>query len=240
MLRIASSIATFANTQLLDNPTRKKSDYFVPKNDDEPQAYMLEHEAGNIIHPHFHTVDQFQLFVAGSGRVGREEVQAVSVHYTDRYSPYGPIVAGYRGLTFVTLRRQKDAGAHYMPASRGKMVQRAGRNLTHHYEVDDVARMRAGAACDITILEAVHEDGLALRVLRAGPGAHVALEAAVAHGDQYLYVLAGSVEVESGADLPVLSCAYRTRQSPAISFRAGISGVELLVLVFPTTSASNA
>ena len=39
-----------------------------------PQAFMVEQEPGAIVPPHFHFVDQFQVAIAGGGKIGRAHV----------------------------------------------------------------------------------------------------------------------------------------------------------------------
>ena len=62
----------------------------------EPQAFLIEMHAGETILPHFHEVDQFQVFVSGMGSLGRgkEAARPLSVHYADHHTGYGPIDAG--------------------------------------------------------------------------------------------------------------------------------------------------
>src|SRR5262245_41374714 len=55
----------------------------------EPSAVLVEDEG--VIRPHFHRVDQFQILVAGRAQFGKHEVEPVAVHYTDGYTPYGPL-----------------------------------------------------------------------------------------------------------------------------------------------------
>lgn len=46
---------------------------------------------GEVLLPHFHAVDQFQIFIAGSGGIGRThaDVTPVLVHYADHHTGYG-------------------------------------------------------------------------------------------------------------------------------------------------------
>src|SRR4051794_30692220 len=83
---------------------------------DGPQGFLLEIPTPQgVITPHFHRVDQFQVFVAGSGMIGKHPIAPVTVHYSDGYTPYGPIVAGPEGITFFNLRSSGDSGQHEMP-----------------------------------------------------------------------------------------------------------------------------
>jgi hypothetical protein len=100
------------------------------KNQRGPQAFLVELEKpGHIIKPHFHHVDQFQIVVDGGGTLGKHELHPVTVHYTDSFTPYGPIVAGENGLKFFNFRPAADVGAEYMPGSRERLLRHAGRAL---------------------------------------------------------------------------------------------------------------
>ena len=74
--------------------------------------------------PHFHSADQYQVIVQGGGRLGVHDVGTVSVHYTDSYSAYGPIVAAGEGISWFTLRNAWDPGARYMPADAPATARR--------------------------------------------------------------------------------------------------------------------
>src|SRR5690554_6860427 len=56
-----------------------------------PQAFVARLGGSTGALPvHFHPVDQFQVFVKGQPRFGRERVRPGVVHYVDAYQPYGP------------------------------------------------------------------------------------------------------------------------------------------------------
>src|SRR5262245_18405605 len=78
--------------------------------DVNPQGFLVDvHQPDYVIKPHFHLVDQFQVIVSGGGTFGRHHpITAGSLHYADAYTPYGPIVAGEKGLAFFTLRARAD------------------------------------------------------------------------------------------------------------------------------------
>ena len=86
-----------------------------------PQGFLVEQPPGSVTPPHFHETDQFQVFVGGSGRMGKQQANPVAVHYAGGHTPYGPIAAGNDGVQYFTLRRRWDPGAKYMPASRDRL-----------------------------------------------------------------------------------------------------------------------
>src|SRR5689334_17803737 len=66
-----------------------------------PHAGLSQRAPGRASRAHFHTVDQFQIVVAGAGRIGRHELAPYSIHFSRAYTPYGPLVTtGAAGLTF--------------------------------------------------------------------------------------------------------------------------------------------
>jgi len=82
---------------------------------EEPQAFLIEMSSNEVIVPHFHEVDQFQVFVAGSGSLGRHATAGpLAVHYADHHTGYGPINAGALGFSYFTLRARTDPGAVYL------------------------------------------------------------------------------------------------------------------------------
>src|SRR5688572_29489750 len=72
------------------------------KIEDQPQAFLAEMEPNSTILPHYHQIDQYQVFVAGSGKLGRNPVPLIALHYVDHHTAYGPIKASAHGLSFFT------------------------------------------------------------------------------------------------------------------------------------------
>jgi hypothetical protein len=83
-----------------------------------PVAYRIEQDPGTQADPHFHQANQFQVFVSGAGFFGKQPVHAVMAQYAQAFTPYGPIVAGPEGLSYLTLRNAWDPGGQFMPAQR--------------------------------------------------------------------------------------------------------------------------
>lgn len=100
------------------------------------QAFLVVRPfAGARIEPHFHDVDQFQVIVDGSGHIGKKAVRPVTFQYADAFTPYGPIVAADRGLSFFTLRNISSGGFWAMPGNKQSMPGRAGRNIEGVFEL---------------------------------------------------------------------------------------------------------
>ena len=178
-----------------------RSRYFT----DGPQAFRIDFaEPGGVIKPHFHRVNQFQVIVDGDGTLGKKPVQAIAFHYTDGFTPYGPIVAGGAGISFFTIRAKPDrSGAHYMPESRQELERKAGRNEVR--QLEPVAYV-AGEAARQTLIER-HPDGLAAFTVSAGPMTSFAGVETSPDGGQYSMVVEGQVR-HSEQELPRMSCLW--------------------------------
>ena len=113
---------------------------YLPPPHDGPQAYLAVQGAQvDEIPTHFHSVEQFQYVVTGSGVIGGHRVKVGVVHYADRFTPYGPLGAGPLGMTYATLRPCHDTGVFVMPAGRDHLAglvagvdEAGGRSSTAH------------------------------------------------------------------------------------------------------------
>lgn len=197
-----------------------------------PQGFLVEFPAARgVIRPHFHRVDQFQVVVEGSGRLGKHPVRPIAVHYTDGFTPYGPIVAEDDGITFYTLRAEADSGAHYMPGSRDKLERRAGRGLSWEPPAE-AASGRRGAAEALASHFTPHADGLSAYSLRVGPGATVAGPDPSSGGGQYYLVVEGAL-AWGDQQLPPRSLVFVGPDDAPLEATAGVDGLTALILQFP-------
>lgn len=166
---------------------------------DDGQAFMVEMGPGSEpLRTHFHVVDQFQIVVHGSGTVGRHRVARGSVHYADRYTPYGPLTAGAAGLSYVTLRAVSDTGAYYMPDRRSDLgaglAARADgvpdrRNLTFDLAVEPAATAQLRRDADglrIEVATAAAGESAAFDPTGGAGAFAVVLDGAIVHGDAEL------------------------------------------------------
>ena len=90
-----------------------------------PVGFLVEQDPNTTVRAHFHEADQFQVIVGGAGRMASHAVEGIAIHYTNAHSPYGPIVAGARGIQYFTLRNSYDRAARYMPESRADLREAA-------------------------------------------------------------------------------------------------------------------
>ncbi|MGH6620008.1 MAG: hypothetical protein ACREF6_10730 [Alphaproteobacteria bacterium] len=208
-------------------------------NDDGlPQGFLVEQPPGSVTKPHFHEVNQFQVFVGGVGRLGKHAAGPLTVQYAGAHSPYGPIEAGDGGVTYFTLRAAWDPGAKYMPQSRDKLQRgRQRQKLGIPMPPSDSATLRAQARPETVALIEREADGMAAWLMRLGSDAEAAIPDPASGGGQNHVVIGGTLNREGGS-MPALSCLYATPDEPAYTARAGAAGLELLVLQFPRAACS--
>lgn len=198
-----------------------------------PQAYLVEHlDGGSSIYPHFHDVDQFQVFMGGDGSIGKHEACAVTAHYADGYSPYGPIFARKAGLAYFTLRLAAASGGWRMPGNRHLMPGRAGRTFSVRFE--DHADPAPRGEVIRRSLWGPAEDGLEVIGMRLGPDASA--NGVAPAGGQYVIVCSGALSRE-GRQLGANSLLFFAAGEAAPVFAAGPEGAALLVMQYPRPSA---
>jgi len=136
----------------------ERYDYFDVHDDLEacPQSYLIK-QLPNITNPlHFHTQNQFQVFIEGTGSFGRHDVHPYVVHYAGAYTGYGPIIAGAQGVQYLTLRSSRDLGAKFLPAQ----MEFFKRGPKHHYTSPQIISEDQSALNKITQEEFlwIHQD----------------------------------------------------------------------------------
>jgi hypothetical protein len=87
-----------------------------------PMLYLVEQDANTIIPTHFHQVTQFQVAVAGSGKIGERHLQPVTVHYTNAFTGYGPLQASSEGMSYFTVRNAFDPGLRPLPEAKQELL----------------------------------------------------------------------------------------------------------------------
>lgn len=194
-----------------------------------PQAFLAEMDAGARVGSHFHDVDQFQLFVRGRGRIGKDEWAPGSFHYADAFTPYGPITPEPGSeLAFFTLRHATSSGYYGMPESRDRIPGKRGRNQVAHFQF---AESQSGLDGTVQELLSLPEDGIRGDGMHLGPGSPLDDEPALGAG-QYLVVLAGSL-MHAGRTLSPLSVIFADADEPVAGFTAGPEGAKVIRLRFP-------
>lgn len=197
-----------------------------------PQAYLVMQPPGSVTRPHFHQTNQFQVFVGGSGKVGKLRTDPVTVQYAGADTPYGPIVAEDDGIHYFTLRQHWDSGAKYLPAQSDQLRKGQQRQV-----VGVTGETRpAGEAIDAAIgsedLFPAEADGLLARVLRLPPNTVAELPDAGDGGGQYHVVLSGTL-VRDGETLDPMSLEFAFPDEGTVTVQAGPEGLALLLARFP-------
>ncbi len=197
-----------------------------------PMAFLVEQPPGSVVEAHFHEANQFQVVVAGSGRLGRHALRPIAVHYSNAYSSYGPIEAGEEGLQYLTLRNGHDRGARYLPAAREELkgVRRRFREAVAE-PVPTGGAMPEAATGEALLPEAA--DGLGAWRHRLPPGAALRGPDPATGDGQFWVIASGAVRTPDGACLPALSCAFVGPEEASFAVTAGEAGLEVVVVQFP-------
>ena len=203
-----------------------------------PMAFLVEKEGAAIVKPHFHSADQYQVVVQGSGRLGIHDIGTVAVHYTDAYSAYGPIIAADEGVSWFTLRNAWDPGARYMPAERQQL--REARAQFQHREatcgpLPPLSDRELAALTGVTSSEVIEEtkDGLGTWRYTVPANGSLTGPDPARGGGQFWVVTAGTAAVLGGSLLSVQSCVFVGPDDEAARLTAGPLGADLLCMQFP-------
>ncbi|MDX2158426.1 MAG: hypothetical protein SFW09_18155 [Hyphomicrobiaceae bacterium] len=193
------------------------------------QAFLVVRPfAGARIEPHFHDVDQFQVVVEGDGRIGKKQVRPITFQYADAFTPYGPIIAADRGLSFFTLRNIASGGFWAMPGNKHEMPGRAGRNIEGVFDLE--AGVPAVGEVVREILMPPQADGVQAVGIRLGAGAR---DTGIPHEGkgQFYLVCTGSLIVD-GKALPERSVVRVEPEDAGLVLTAGPEGAQVLALQF--------
>ena len=197
-----------------------------------PQAFLVEQSANDVVLPHFHEQNQFQVIVHGGGAVGRRAASPITVHYAGAYTGYGPVTAGEDGLWYLTLRPMMDNGPLYVHQSRDKM--KAGPKK--HFQSPPINSMAEAELAKLAqpAVETINADpeGPKVEVLRVPPQQRQTAASPARSGGQFFFVVSGSLQANSVA-YPKWSCVWLASNEPAFEFVAGAGGVEVLMLECP-------
>ena len=206
---------------------------------DDPQAFLLEMSPQQKLIAHFHEVDQFQVFVGGSGVIGRNKpaTLANTMHYADHHTAYGPIVASPQGFSYFTLRAQTDAGAVELdkPGYRDKLKPSKKRHFLADMVLSTAPVLENRKTISTEALipgQDQYDDRLAAFMLRAAPGMTVSGPDPRGSGGQYCLVMNGGLTF-NGADFPLWSLLFIGPDDAPCTFTAGAGGVEVFIGQYP-------
>jgi hypothetical protein len=199
-----------------------------------PTVFLAEQPPNCELLTHFHRQNQFQLFVDGTGTIGREQIGPVTVHYAGAYTGYGPLLSGAKGLKYFTIRSVFDTGLIPATEAREKMVRGPKRHaqaqLGEPWSVERLASLGAPQVnCALP-----EEKGLGAVHVRLPAGAAFPLETIPDSHGQFVFVLAGSAEMQ-GTELAPWESLFATADERDVRVVAGAQGAELVVLHMPVT-----
>ncbi len=194
-----------------------------------PQSFLVRAGPDHVIPGHFHAVDQFQIFVEGNAKLGRFDLQVGSIHYTDAFTTYGPIIAADSGYAYFTLRPASTTSYHKMPGA-GKLLGEArpagsGRGRMLISEIDEGDEAADGIAPLF-----VEDDGVGAYRLAGGPGEAMAFPPGAQSG-RFILILSGSAEIE-GQSYGPKSCLWIDEDEKTKAAVAGAKGVIALLATF--------
>lgn len=205
----------------------------------EPQAFLIEMSANEVIVPHFHEVDQFQVFVAGGGSLGRaaEVANPIAVHYADHHTGYGPISAGPQGFSYFTLRAKTDPGAVYLhnPGYRERLKpseKRHGVAGGITLSTEPVLMRRREISVEDLLREFAGDDAPGARLVRMGPDMSLTGPDPHASGGQHWLIVNGSLKLATGL-YAAWSTVYVGPDELPLALHAGPGGVEAILLSYP-------
>ena len=114
MIHIGTQLEAESTLQkyVLDNGFSTKVVFITcpPNERPSPNAALIKQSPHSVLRPHFHQASQFQIFVAGGGKLGRHDIKPFTAHYAGQQTGYGPIIAGPEGISYFTLRPVTDTG----------------------------------------------------------------------------------------------------------------------------------
>lgn len=224
-----------------DNETETWRSDYTERKAGVPQVLLVEQQIPHSkILPHFHGVDQFQVIVDGEGRLGQHAVGPVSLHYTNRFTAYGPIEAGARGMSYFVLRPEfAVSGSHYLhlPEERAKMPRGGKRYfMADHLPVSSADQLKALRELEIKRLLGVADNdadaGVFADMLLLPPRASHRGADPQSGGGQVFLVLQGMLEHDRQS-LSAPASVVLTRDEPALEFSAGADGLQVLMMQYP-------
>lgn len=200
-----------------------------------PVGFLVEQDPNTTVRAHFHEADQFQVVVGGAGHMASHAVEGIAIHYTNAHSPYGPIVAGARGVQYFTLRNSYDRGARYMPESRLDLREapRSFREATVAPQPAFDPTALASTSPVRTKAIAPQADGLGAWRYRVPAGGRVCGPDPQTGAGQYWLVLGGELVTETGPVLPRFSLVFVSPVEDPFEVIAGGAGLEILCMQYP-------
>ena len=176
---------------------QRQFDYFgkTSAHQGGPEAFRVDYGPERTSTPHFHSVDQFQIFFGAPGALyQRHPIPDVELHYADAFVTYGPFSAGRERIQFFTLRACQGQFKGRMPSERHKLRYQGRRGI--HVDVSPFLDRPSPAPGEVVGQDLIsgHDDRLAAQLVSAGPDSQIDLAASTGTSGQYVCVLSGDVD----------------------------------------------
>lgn len=194
-----------------------------------PNAFLVEQGPGLSIRTHFHLNSQWQVFVSGTGLLGRKPVKPFVVQYVAPQTGYGPIIAGPDGLQYMTLRPSPQSGALYLPDARALLNLKAPK-----LQVTSASLLPDRNSSTPTVVDMItpQADGLAAWMIHIPATKSVAPPAHPGGLARYYLVVSGSM-IASDQTLGPLSLAWVSDSDMTMPLEAGENGLDVIAMQFP-------
>jgi len=222
---------------------------YTQRSTGSPQIVLVEQpDPGSVLLPHYHASDQYQVFMDGGGMLGNHPLQPVSIHYTNRFTGYGPIVAGPQGLTYYVMRPAIDplGPGQYLhnPELRERVKSYKGKRRTFTEQIEtrglsELSALRDTIQRTLFAVEEPEEDAGILAIeICLPPGAHHIAPEPATGGGQVLLVVQGDVTTITFKGGPRSALAL-TPEEKRVTIQAGGAGAQVLFMQYPRDQQRN-
>ena len=199
-----------------------------------PQAFLVEQSPDSAGKSHWHDEDQFQVVTQGSGAIGRHEVTPHCVHYSNRQTGYGPVIAHGQGIAYFTLRQIITKGTWYLEDSKDLLDRQAPKRQLTSEPINalDADALKALRQVVVQTLIAPQDDGMAAWLMQVPGGTRVTAPVTREGTGRYFVVVGGTLQVDD-AVLPRLATVFVSHDEANFTVQAGAAGLEVMVLQYP-------
>lgn len=217
-----------------------KSEWMTSSDDPSlsPTIFLVEQPAGMVLPAHFHRNNQFQLVVAGAGKIGPKKLEPVTIHYAGAYTAYGPLAAGPDGLKYFTIRPIQESGMQVVAETPQAEWPQGPRS---HATSKQVAVLSDHELAQVTQLDTLNafagEGGMRADVCILSPGSKLDFSCHDEAEGVFIIVLAGSVEVET-VTLGLWESVFLSSDKLETLIRAGAGGAQVAILAPPSLDAA--
>ena len=198
-----------------------------------PTAFLVEQPPNTTLVPHFHKNNQFQLFVDGSGTIGRHPIGPVTVHYAGAFTGYGPLVSGSNGIKYFTMRPVCESGMHTVEHHRADLKPGPRRHASSAPFTTLGSQLLSGLTrVQEHVLLELAEDGLGSIAYSLPPGEILHSTCQPICAGQFLTVVSGSLQME-GQVLKKWEPVFLTPDETSTIMQGGAGGAQVISMHVP-------